>query len=392
MGMPIVQSMLDQDFYILTQANAVLQIYPDVEAEYLFVDRNKLVYDKDFLDKIRTAIVDMSLLNLRASEYQWLQEHAPYLSRGFLEFLKNYRFNPDQVNTLLDDEGHLIIRIKGPMLETIWWEIPLMATISEIYFARTYGKWNMDDQQVRAEKKASRLSENGCFWADFGTRRRRSYRTQSIVVETMKGYPGFVGTSNAYLAMKYGVKAIGTMAHQFIQLHSALDGLRHANRFAMDAWTKVYRGDLGVALTDTYGIKAFFDDFDLFHAKLFDGIRQDSGDCVYFAHQAVAHYKKLGIPTSSKTIVFSDNLNVDKAVLLQRQCEKLGIRCSFGIGTHFSNDFNDGQKLNIVIKLVKVNNTYVVKLSDDVGKAVYDNSPEGRQAYEIACSVFHTDE
>ena len=185
---------------------------------------------------------------------------------------------------------------------------------------------------------------------------------------------GFVGTSNVYLAMKYGVKPIGTMAHEWIQGHCVLGGIRHANRYALDAWTRVYRGNLGIALTDTYGTNAFLEDFDTYLAKLFDGVRHDSGDPFRFVDKIVAHYKKLGINPRSKTIVFSDNLKPTTCIALLHYCEDNDICCSFGIGTNFTNDFplSPLKALNMVIKLVRLNGIPVVKLSDDLGKIIGD--------------------
>ena len=388
--MPIVQSILDTDFYVLTMCNAALELCPDKWAEYMFVDRNNLVYDDYFLKRVKTAIRDMSLLNLRNDEFDFLKAGAPFLSRGFLEFLRNLRLNPDEVTPSLDSEGHLKISIKGPLINTIWWEVPLMATISELYFENSFGKeWYYEGQEKLAIRKAEILSKAGCKWADFGTRRRRSYHTQALVVKEMSSFDGFVGTSNPYLAMKYDTGFIGTQAHQWIQIWSALAGMRHANRFAMENWVKVFRGDLGIALTDTFGTDAFLNDFELMYAKLFDGVRHDSGNPFLFADRMAIHYTSLGIPLNTKTLVFSDGLDVDKAIAIQTHCDKLGINCSFGIGTSFTNDFEgDVKPLNIVIKLVRLDGVPVIKLSDVPTKAVCEDSEDGRTMLRIAKNMF----
>ena len=393
MGMPIVQSILDTDFYILPMCDAALQLCPNVEAEYMFVDRNNLIYDDYFLKRVKTAVRDMGMLQLRDQEHAFLKEKATFLSRGFLEYLRNLRLDPDAVDPTLDSEGHLKITIKGPLIREIWWEVPLMATISELYFADSFGRkdngWNYDGQSEKAKNKAQTLSIAGCQWADFGTRRRRSFHAQKLVVEAMKGYKGFRGTSNPYLSMLLDVGFIGTQAHQWIQIWSALMGLRHANKFAMEAWVKAFRGDLGIALTDTFGTDAFFADFDLYFAKLFDGVRHDSGDPFTFATKVVAHYRKLGINTRTKVIVFSDSLNPALAVEIQKHCNNLDINCSFGIGTNFTNDFDGMLKaLNIVIKLIALDGIQVVKLSDVPTKAVCGDSEAGRTALRIAKNMF----
>lgn len=388
----MITSILDTDFYICTQCDAALQLCPDAEAEYAFVDRNKLVYDADFLRLLTDAIADMSSLQLRIEERKFLEKKAPYLSRGFLEYLQNYRFDPSEVVPTLTDDGNLKIAIKGPLIRTIWWEVPLMATISELFFSKwkdNIKQWTYDGQSDFAESKARQLSNAGCKWADFGTRRRRTYQTQYMVVESMRNFHGFVGTSNPHLAMMFDTKAIGTQAHQFIQIWSALSGLRHANRFAMDAWVKVFRGSLGTVLTDTFGTDAFLNDFDLYHAKLWDGVRHDSSSPFVFADKIVAHYQKLGIAPNTKTIVFSDSLNVDRAIEIKHYCDGLGINCSFGIGTSITNHFEGPLKpLNIVIKLVRLNGISVVKLSDTPEKAICEDSQEGRDALRIAKYTF----
>ena len=391
MGMPVVQSILDTDFYCLTMADAALQLCHNSEAEYMFVDRNNLVYDDYFLKRVKTAVRDMGMLKLRNNEHEFLKEKAPFLSRGFREYLRNLELNPDQVEPSLDSEGHLKIAIKGPIIETIWWEVPLMATISELYFSNSFGKdWSYDGQEEKARQKAVDLSVAGCKWADFGTRRRRSFHTQDLVVKSMKGYSGFVGTSNPYLAMMHNVGFVGTFAHQWVQIWSALMGMRHANKFAMEAWVKVFRGDLGIALTDTYGTDAFLADFDLYFANLFNGIRQDSGSAFDFAIKIVNHYRKLGINTRTKTIIFSDSLDVPKAIEIKKHCDNLDINSSFGIGTSFSNSFDTGlPPLNIVIKLIKLDGVSVVKLSDVPTKAVCGDSNEGRTMLRIAKNMFY---
>jgi nicotinate phosphoribosyltransferase len=205
----------------------------------------------------------------------------------------------------------------------------------------------------------------------------------------MKSYNGFVGTSNPYLAMECNTGFVGTFAHQWVQIWSALMGMRHANKFAMEAWVKVFRGDLGIALTDTYGTDAFLADFDLYFAKLFDGVRWDSGDGFAFTDKIVNHYRKLGINTRTKTIVFSDSLNVNKTIELQKHCNNLDINCSFGIGTHLTNHFDTGlPPLNIVIKLVALDGVQVCKLSDSPTKAVCGDSDAGRTMLRIAKNMF----
>ena len=188
------------------------------------------------------------------------------------------------------------------------------------------------------------------------------------MVRVLSDNPGFLGTSNVHLAHAHDVQPVGTMAHEWIMAHSTLAGLRHANRFALKAWRKVYRGQLAIALTDTYTSEVFFRDFDFYYARVYDGVRQDSGPPLEFADQVVAHYKKLRIDPATKTIIFSDGLNAETAVRLKNHCGAR-IRCAFGIGTNLTNDFERSEALNIVIKLVGIDGVPVVKLTDDPAKA-----------------------
>jgi len=371
-------SILDTDLYKLTMQKAALDLYPDAEATIQFFDRR--LQKLGWLAPILWKQIEqhMSKLALEDHEAKWLAQTCPFLGPGYIEYLRNYRFDPSELFALTaDDEGDLRIIIKGPWHRAILWEVPLMALISECYFTadENYKNWNRDGQDVKAQRKCGILQGGGCTFADFGTRRRRDYSAQDVVVGEFvrSGYKGFVGTSNVHLAQKHNTKPIGTMAHEWIQAHAILSGLRHANRYALEAWSRVYDGSLGVALTDTFGTPAFFADFQGLLAHTFDGVRHDSADPFKFADQVVEHYSGLRIPPSTKTIVFSDSLNSELAVKIQKHCDTLGINCSFGIGTHFSNDFGGSLKaLNMVLKLIAINGEPVVKLSDDRGKEIGD--------------------
>lgn len=373
----IIQSVLCTDLYKLTMAQAILSQYPYAQAEYVFRNRGDLfIFEKEgfspdeFEAKLRDAVAELSELALTADEEEWLKTNCRFLTPAYLEYLRNYRFKPEEVE-ILNDNGNLWIHIRGPWHSTVMWEVPLMAIISELYFKHidTNWKWDREAYQVKTKQKAELISHP---FAEFGTRRRRSYEVQDATVEALKG-TCCVGTSNVHLAMKYGMKAIGTHAHEWASAVAILDTMNHPNRAMMDRWNRVYKGDLGIALTDTFGTDSFLRDFDLHWAKLYDGIRHDSSDAIEFANKMIAHYKKLGIDPLSKVIIFSDGLNAKKAAEIRDYCEGK-IKCSFGIGTHFSNDFADqGSKaLNIVIKLWSINGTPAVKLSDTPTKAIGD--------------------
>jgi len=392
------QSVLDTDLYKLTMQQAVLDLYPDTQVEYRFTNRRlSNTFNVQFYDALRTEVKRMSefvYAGKSESEISRLSDMCPFLKPHYLHYLNNYRFDPDQLDITLED-GQLDIKIAGYWHSTILWEVPLMSLISELYFIHCDTDWTHQGQIERARVKGQRLISAGCYFGDFGTRRRRSWQTQKIFVKEMTRLPvrpgRFIGTSNVQLAIENDVKALGTMAHEWIMAISVLEGMRHANRHALQAWQKVYRGNLGIALTDTYGSKAFFDDFDSSLARQFDGVRHDSGSPFKFIDEVYDHYEGLRIPPESKSIVFSDGLDVDTAINLRKCCwyadvgrvATVRIKPSFGIGTHFTNDFDGSDALNMVIKLWSVNGIPVVKLSDDPGKT------QGREdAVRVAKWIF----
>ena len=400
----MIKSILDNDLYKFTMQMAVLELFPEAEAEYRFTNRGTQRFSEEFVEELkRTISTDIPKLTLTDEEYIWLGEHCPYLKPMYLEYLKNFRFRPEEVNIGLTGEKDLDVRIKGPWHSTILWEIVIMAVISETYFRDFETEWketgssdgtgnsgenrssgetqahnsrsNIVDSIISAyEKKileiGKALEKNGCFFSEFGTRRRRSFEFQDHVIKTLLGIKTLSGTSNVYFAKKYGLKAIGTVGHEWIMGNSALMGLRYANRFAFENWIQVYKGDLGIALTDTFGSDAFFKDFNLKLSKLYEGVRHDSGDPFTFIEKVIAHYKKMGIDPMKKVVVFSDALNAEDAIKLQKYC-KGKINCSFGIGTSLTNNLEFFQKnppLNMVIKLHSINGIPVVKLSDSPEK------------------------
>jgi nicotinate phosphoribosyltransferase len=379
------ESLLDTDLYKLTMQQAVLELFPNEMVTYQFNNRRPTdVFSDIEVAKIRYAVEEMANLKLKSDEFRFLKT-LPFLKPWYLAYLKDYRFDPSEVVIMHENgSGNLKINIAGPWHSTILWEVPLMAIISEVYFSsRT--PWNKDDFRVLSMNKISNLHAGGCKFAEFGTRRRRSYDMQNAFIEASTYFTehSMIGTSNVHFAHKFNLKPIGTTAHEWTMAHSALCGLEHANKYALENWTKVYQGQLGIALTDTFGTDAFFKDFNLLNAKIYDGVRQDSGDPIIFRDKMIKHYKNLGINPLHKTIVFSDGLDVKEANNINDHCfGKIG--CSFGIGTHLTNDVPDSKALNIVIKLRAVNGQEVVKISDTPGKATGD-----AQALEIAMKVFN---
>lgn len=365
-------SILDTDLYKLTMQQAVLQKFPNLKVKYAFKDRNNQVYPKGFDSLIRISLLQMSGLKLTTDEVKYLRT-IPFITESYIDFLKGYRFNSDEVKVTQDEEGHLSITIEGYWYRTILWEVPILALVSELFYKETFQVTpHVIDWSAQDLEKLRLMEAHNAYFSEFGTRRRFSHENQERVVKLFAehGNHCFVGTSNVFLAFKYGLKATGTMAHEWIMAHAAMFGYRLANKTALDNWSDVYGGNLGIALSDTFTTDVFLQSFDMKLAKLFDGVRQDSGDPYKFADTVIAHYKKLGIDPMSKTIIFSDALNIDRAVKLKEYCVGK-IKCSFGIGTNLTNDVGV-KPMNIVIKLseVNVNNEWVpsVKLSDDKGK------------------------
>lgn len=384
--MGIITSLLDTDLYKLTMQKAILGYRQGVPVRYVFNNRRpEGKFNTTFMAAFRAELEHMESLYLKPAEADFLRSACPYLGEEYISYLYNYSFNPREVTAELTDGGELVLSIDGPWERTILWEVPLMALISELFFTYCDTNWTFDHelQYNRLIEKARLLRDaftegfasGKAVWsanfADFGTRRRRNYVTQNLVVETFKHWSNFVGTSNVHLAKIHGVKPLGTMAHEWVMGISALEGLQHANRYAMRVWADVYKGNLGTALPDTFGTAAFWEDFDGFYARLFDGVRHDSGDPSKFGHATIEHYKKLGINPMTRTIIFSDGLDAETAAALRKEFhEKINV--SFGIGTNLTNDYTGSKPLNMVIKMSHCGGKPVVKLSDVPTKAIGD--------------------
>jgi len=374
----MIKSLIDTDLYKLSQQNAVLfgnisgVKLSEIPVKYEFINRGKTEFPEGFSLKLRSAVEKMALLHLSPEEKRFLSEKCPFLRKSYLDYLTGYTYNPAEVS-ISQNGPNLSITVTGPWSRTILWEVPLMAIVSELYF-KEMGIKAENGWRHRRDKKASLINRHELLLADFGTRRRFSWRIQNSVVNMFARHAGptFIGTSNVQLAMRNNVKPIGTMAHEFCMALASLFGYRKANYYMLEAWTNEFQGDLGIALTDTFTTDVFFKDFNLKFAKLFNGIRWDSGDAIEFINKAVTHYKKLGIDSLSKTVVFSDGLDIPRAIDIARECEGK-IKCSFGVGTNLSNDVG-ARPLNMVIKMTECNRVPTVKLSDAEGK--HTGTPE----------------
>ncbi len=375
----MIQSILDNDLYKFTMQQAVHMLYPRVDVEYVFINRSETPFPKNFAQRLRIEVDKMPEFKLKPEEKKFLSETCYFMTPVYLDFLEHYEFNPAEV--IIDqNNSELKVTIKGPWYRTILWEVPLMAIISELYFIMTNAEILPHEKLKEINlNKTQILSKNNIRFADFGTRRRFSSASHRDLIEDILGVPGntLIGTSNVNLARHFNITPIGTLAHEWFMFHAVLNGYRMANSTAVDAWAQVFHGSLGIALTDTYTTDAFLVTFDTLQAKLFDGVRHDSGDPFEFIEKIIAHYKKLHIDPTTKTIVFSDGLDIDKVVHIHERC-KGRIRDSYGIGTNLTNDVGV-IPLNIVIKLVKCRTApdkqwhNAVKLSDNIAKHTGDN-------------------
>lgn len=370
-------SILDNDFYKFTMQYAVVKLYPDTIAYYEFINRGEHEFPEGFAEALKEKINHMSQLGLTSEERAYLKVACPYLNSAYLDFLQGYRYDPSEVE--VEQVGtDLSVKIKGYWYRTILWEVPILGWISELYYELTNQERNSDEEVIETVKrKAESYIDLGVKIAEFGTRRRHSYEVHKIVADALKKYGGnsYVGTSNVHLAMMTDVKPIGTHAHEWFMYHGARFGFKIANGIGLDRWVSVYHGDLGIALTDTYTTEVFFTQFNKKLAKLFDGVRHDSGDPIEFAEKTIAHYEKLGIDPMHKAIIFSDGLNLEKVKKIADATRgRIGI--SFGIGTNLTNDVGL-RPMNIVLKMISVSEpdipwTNVVKLSDEKAKHTGD--------------------
>lgn len=381
----IIQHFTDDDLYKFTMCCAVIDNFPRACVRYEFVDRNRQQYPEGFAGELRRQIELLENVIITEEEISFMKRRCNYLPNWFFVYLKGYRYDHRRVSVSQDAEGHLSLSIEGLWSDVIMLEVKLLAIISELYFEMTgqTSEINLEDVYSRSVDKARRLEDAGCLFSDFGTRRRASFAVHDTVVRAMTASRAmrsnsekgdFIGTSNVYLAMKYDLTPIGTMAHELICAIAGMYGPQMANHLAMEAWAATYRGALGTFLYDTYGWEAFSLNFSEDYANMFKGLRVDSGDNLDQLDKICRKYRSLGIDPRSKQVIFSNALSTDSAIALQREAEG---RClpMFGIGTHFTNDIPGLKPMNIVIKLIaaKITESWpyyndTCKLSEDKGK------------------------
>lgn len=369
----MLASLLDNDFYKFTMQQGVIRLFPAAKARYAFINRGKHSFPDGFAKALRDAVNEMALLKLSKEEKYFLQVNCPYMDPVYLDFLEGYRYNPEEVH-IIQKGDQLEVHVEGLWYRTILWEVPLMSLICELFYVLNDSQRISNEEVINHTKeKIENYRHLGVTVAEFGTRRRYSYQVHRLVLQSLSqfGEGSFIGTSNVHMAMIHGTKPIGTHAHEWFMFHAARYGFKMANAMGLEHWVAVYRGDLGIALSDTYTTEVFFKQFDKMFSKLFDGVRHDSGDALLFADKVIAHYNSMGIDPKTKTIIFSDGLNYEKVARIAEYCQdKIGM--SFGIGTNLTNDAGPAA-MNIVIKMTEAQPkdgewTQVVKLSDEHGK------------------------
>lgn len=370
---PIIISLLDTDLYKFNMNQVMFHKHTDLIGEYHFKCRDESVhFTQEMFDEINAQIDHLCKLTFTKDELEYLRS-IRYIKDDYVEFLRLWRPLRDYVETSLSDDGELSVVVKGPMFSATHFEIYLLEIINEVYFRFQYDYSELLASARRRLAEKVKKIEEGVYtfkFSEFGCRRRLSRKWQEEVVSTLIKTGKCVGTSNVYLAKKLNIKPIGTYAHEFVQMYQGIPRipLAYTNYYAMKDWFNEYNGDNGTALTDTLTTDLFLLDYDYLQASTYSGLRHDSGDPFVWGDKILAHYKKLGIDPSNKTLLFSDSLNFDYAEKIY-QYFKDRCKVTFGIGTFCSND-TDVNSLNIVIKLQYVNNRPVAKLSDIEGKTM----------------------
>ncbi|WP_185860557.1 nicotinate phosphoribosyltransferase [Blattabacterium cuenoti] len=349
----IISSLLDNDFYKFTMQNAVIKLFPLAKAKYEFINRGQHSFPKNFDKILKENLNKMAYLKLSNEERIFLEKNCPYLDSSYLDFLNKYQYNPKEVNIFQRGEN-IQMHIEGLWSRTILWEVPLMAIISELYYKLTK-RQKISEKKITSitKEKLNKYKKLQVKIGEFGTRRRFSYKVHKLVLKTLteEGTPFFMGSSNVHLSHIFSKKPIGTQGHEWVMFHAAKYGFRIADRIAMENWFNIYKGNLGIALSDTYTSPIFFKNFNKQFSNIFKGIRHDSGDPIFFTKETIKHYKKFKINPIRKKIIFSDNLDPCKVAYISSFC-KNKINTCFGIGTNFTNDVGL-PSMKIVIKMVK---------------------------------------
>ena len=394
-----MRGVLETDIYKLSMQQAYRHQAPDAVAEWELHCRS----DEDltpYLELIREELAGMNQLTIPLPALRALSRQAPYLQPDYLDFLSHFRFDPSLLSIGIE-RGKLTIRARGLQTQVSLFEIPVMATLSEVRNSVRYPEVTPELIEKSTLAKIAQLQRLGDAvdlsdfrFTDFGTRRRFSFAAQQQVLGLLQQHlpQQLVGTSNPLLAQQFGLPAVGTMAHEWLQTHQGLNyPLAATQKAALQNWLREYRGQLSVALTDVIGIDAFCRDLDFQLASQYSGFRQDSGDPRLWGEKLIAHLESLGVDPTHKTLVFSDGLDFSRAVALYHHFRGR-VQTSFGIGTWLMADFGVNQPLNMVMKMVRLGNRSVAKISDSPGKTLCRDREfltNLMEAFAVEASVRH---
>ncbi|SMN22151.1 similar to Saccharomyces cerevisiae YOR209C NPT1 Nicotinate phosphoribosyltransferase, acts in the salvage pathway of NAD+ biosynthesis [Maudiozyma saulgeensis] len=409
----VITSFLDTDMYKLTMHAAVFLNFPDAKVTYKYTNRSsQLSFNEAAIEWLKNQLNLLSNIRFTTDEIAYLKREIPYLPKEYIDFISNsdFKLKPDEHITFNTESFaqngetryNIDLLISGLWTDTILYEIPLLALVSEAYFKFVDTDWDYENQVEKAKQKALDLMENGLKFSEFGTRRRRSYHTQQLVLQGImdavatnedKYKDILLGTSNVLFAKNFNIKPIGTVAHEWIMGIAALtDDYINANKNSMKYWVDTFGSEnAGLALTDTFGTDDFLKSFLPPYSDYYIGVRQDSGDPAKYTEKIAHHYHEvLKLPKFSKVLCYSDSLNVEKAITYGKVAKENGMIATFGIGTNFTNDFQlksdnniKSEPLNIVIKLLNVNGNHAIKISDNLGKNMGDPSIVKRVKEEL---------
>ena len=368
-----IKSILDTDLYKFTTSYAYMKLFPEAEGTFEFVDRDNTEYNENFIENLSLELAFLQSLKLSNYESNFVKNNIRFIPNFYWEWLSSFRFNFSKIKFNLDENKHLHITVTDKLYKVTLYETPILAIVSAM---RNKMLGYVADTNIildRLDEKIKISNQNQLYFSEFGMRRRFNYNVQNLVCKHLKEHSLYcTGTSNVYMAMLHNMKPMGTHPHEWFMFHGSIYGYKQANYLALENWVNVYDGDLGIALSDTYTTDVFLKNFSRKHAKLFDGVRHDSGDPYLFVNKVVNRYKELGIDPTTKTIIFSNALDFPTYLEISNYC-KTRIRCSAGIGTNLTNDCGF-KPSNIVMKLVKCRISDrdswkgTVKLSDDLGK------------------------
>ena len=382
---PIIESLLETDLYKFSMGQAIYHQFPDYKTTWTFKCRNTDVkFTAEMIEEIKEQIKAYCELRFTEEELAYL-DTIEWFKGSYIDFLRLWHPRYEDFEITTDADCGLTIDTRGTWLNTSMYEIPTLAIVNEVYFRMAYDYNHLIESfKERLDAKYNALRDGKYYlgvFSEFGLRRRLSAEAQELAVQKfaslnkdLKCATTFVGTSNVFLAKKFGVKPVGTMAHEWIMCvgqGNHKHNPAYSNWYALDAWVKEYGVLNGTALTDAITTDCFLKDFQLTYSTLFSGVRHDSGDPIEWGEKMIAHYEKLGLDPKTKTLLFSDSLDFERADKIWRHFQGRA-KVAFGIGTYLAND-TDVEPLNIVMKTTACNGQDVAKISDVEGKGLCKN-------------------